>query len=277
MEPERLKSDRIEAALTAALDGGPTEPLCDLLVRASGMPGPRPHTDVLRAFGARIAAERGRGEDLASALLEQKKTSLYYVGVMVLCERASRKGERQALEELMERADEEKKERRDAVLDALTHVLAARGDEGARAVLPLADGFLHAFVALEALTSPRVLEKLSEPGSVLDLMTDAFTRADDSPRSADRSQGLRVLRLGLPRQILRAAVRFSETLDWLKERLAYPRPETREVIAETIRALRKIVGEAEADRLRLEHEGSAKPPRDPSRIVKGTRKRSRGR
>jgi hypothetical protein len=96
------------------------------------------------------------------------------------------------------------------VLDALTHVLAARGDEGARAVLPLADGFLHAFVALEALTSPRVLEKLSEPGSVLDLMSDAFTRADDSPRSADRSQGLRVLRLGLPRQILRAAVRFSE-------------------------------------------------------------------
>ncbi|MBK6515098.1 MAG: hypothetical protein IPG04_13485 [Polyangiaceae bacterium] len=277
MEPERLKSDRIEAALTAALDGGPTEPLFDLLDRASGMPGPRPHTDVLRAFGARIAAERGRGEDLASALLEQKKTSLYYVGVMVLCERASRKGERQALEELMERADEEKKERRDAVLDALTHVLAARGDEGARAVLPLADGFLHAFVALEALTSPRVLEKLSEPGSVLDLMTDAFTRADDSPRSADRSQGLRVLRLGLPLQIVRAAVRFSETLDWLKERLAYPRPETREVIAETIRALRKIVGEAEADRLRLEHEGSAKPPRDPSRIVKGTRKRSRGR
>ena len=226
MEPERLKSDRIEAALSAALDGGPTEPLFDLLDRASGMPGPRPHTDVLRAFGARIAAERGRGEDLASALLEQKKTSLYYVGVMVLCERASRKGERQALEELMERADEEKKDRRDAVLD---------------------------------------------------LMTDAFTRADDSPRSADRSQGLRVLRLGLPLQIVRAAVRFSETLDWLKERLAYPRPETREVIAETIRALRKIVGEAEADRLRLEHEGSAKPPRDPSRIVKGTRKRSRGR
>lgn len=277
MEPERLKSDRIEAALNVALDGGPSAPLFDLLDRASGMPGPRPHTDVLKAFGARIAAERGRGEELAAALLAEKKTSLYYVGVMVLAERASRRGERAALAELMALADEEKKERRDAVLDALVIVLAARGDEGARLVLPLADGFLHAHVALEALTHARVLPKLSEASSLLDLLADAFQRSDDAPRSADRSQGLRLLRLGLPLQISRGAVRFSETIDWLKERLDWPRPETREVVGEAIRRLRKVLGEAEADRLRLEHEASAKAPRDPSRIVQGTRKRSRGR
>ncbi|NUP09309.1 MAG: hypothetical protein HOW73_24925 [Polyangiaceae bacterium] len=276
-EPERLKSDRIEAALTTALEGGSTKLLFDLLDRASGMPGPRPHTDVLRAFGARIAAEKGAGEEILAELLESKKTSLFYVGVMVLAERAIKSGEKRALGQLMDLAEDERKERRDAITDALVIVLAARSDEGARVVRPLADGYLHAYVALEALTNARVLEKLSESDSVLGLMSDAFASADEAPRAADRSQGLRLLRLGFPKQIARASVRFADTADWLKERLDWPRPDTREVVAEAIRGLRKVLGEAEADRLRIELEGNAKPPRDPSRIVKGTRKRSRGR
>lgn len=274
---ERLKSDRIEAALVTALEGGPTRTLFELLDRASGMPGPRPHTDVLRAFGARIASEGKAGEALAEELLSSKKASLFYVGAMVLADKAARRGEKRALGALMDLADEPLKERRDAVLEGLVVVLASRADEGAEAIRPLADGFLHGFVALEALTSPRVLERLARAESVLGVMTDAFDRADEASRAADRAQGVRLLRQGFSAQIARSAVRFSETIDWLKDRLDRERPETREIVADAIKRLRKVLGEAQADRLRVELEGTAKPPRDPSRIVKGMRNRSRGR
>lgn len=275
--PEKLRSDRIEAALAVALEGGRPDVFFDLVDRVSGMPGPRPHVDVLRAFGARIASQGKAGDALARQLLESDKLSLFYVGIMALAAQAAKKGDKRATERLVGLADEPVKERRDSVIDALCIVLAARGDEGAAAVAPHADGYLHAFVVLEALTAQRVLEKLTSSSSVLDVLGAAYAAADDAPRSADRSQGLRVLRQGIPAQVGRASVRFAEVVPWLRERLAWPRPDTREVAAACIRVLRKIVGEGEADRLRLELEGSAKAPRDPTRIVKGTRRRSKGR
>jgi len=275
--PEKLRSDRVEAALAVALEGGSPEVFFDLVDRLSGMPGPRPHTDVLRAFGARIASQGKPGDALARQLVESSRLSLFYVGVMALAAQASKKGERRATERLVTLADEPLKERRDAVIAGLELLLAARGDEGAAAVGPLADGYLHAYVVLEALTAQRVLERLASSASVLDVLGAAYATADAAPRSADRSQGLRVLRQGIPTQIARASVRFADVVPWLRERLSWPRPDTREVAAATIRGLRKIVGEGEADRLRVELEGSAKAPRDPTRIVKGTRNRSRGR
>lgn len=276
-DSDRLKSDRIEAALEEALAGGSTRVLFELLDRASGMPGPRPRIEVLTAFGARIASLGAPGRELEEALFAAGKASLFYVAIMSLAARASKKGEKTALKALVDLGDETVKERRDAVIEGLALALAARGDEAARLVAPHADGYLHAFVALEALTKNRVLEKLSEAASVLDLLGDAFLRADEAPRSSDRTQGLRLLRQGFPAQIARAAVRFPEAVDFLRERAAWQRPDTREVIAETIDKLRKVLGEAEADRLRGALNDSAPVPRYAARIVQGTRKRSRGR
>lgn len=276
MENVRLKSDRIEAALTTALEGGSTRALFELLERASGMPGPRPALDALKAFGARIASEGKAGEDLVGTLLESQKTSLYYVGVMAVGARAARPDGDRSLAELMELADETSKERRDAVIEALVVALAARGDKAARVIRPLADGYLHAYVALEALTHPRVIERL-QASSVLDVLSEAFAAADDSPRAAERTQGLRLLREGFPKQIAKAAVRYPEAIDFIRERSTWERPETRDILTDAIRGLRKILGEADADKLRLELESHAKVPRYEARIVKGTRKRSRGR
>ncbi len=272
-----LKSDRIEASLVAALESGEPTQFFDLVDRISGMPGPRPHTDVLRAFGIRIAGEGKTGAALRDMMLEQDKLSLLYVGTMALAAAAEKPNEKRCLKMLIDLADEPLKERRDTVIDGLVHVLAARGDEAARFITPHADGYLHAFVALEAITARKVLDKLTDPDSALGLLGDAFKLADEAPRAAGRSQGLRVLRSGLPIQIARAAARFRETMPWLEERLDTPRPETREVLATTVNLLRKHVGEAEADRLRARYDTGAKPARDPTRKIKGMRNRSKGR
>jgi len=277
LQEARLKSDRIEAALVAALAGEPPEPFFDLVDRTSGMPGPRPHTDVLRAFGLRIASEGKRGGVLRELLLEQDKLSLLYVGTMALSAAAEKADEKRCLTQLVALADEPLKERRDTVIDALVFVLAARGDEAARFITPLADGYLHAFVVLEALTTRKVLDKLTDADSVLTMLGDAFKLADEAPRAAGRSQGLRVLRSGLPIQIVKCAARFRETLPWIEERLETPRPETREVLAATVSGLRKLLGDAETDRYRARYDTGAKPPRDPTRKIKGMRNRSKGR
>ncbi len=272
-----LSSERIEAALQRALDGEPAQHFFDLVDRASGLPGPRPNVDALRAFGARLAGEGKAGEPLLEEMLAHTKLSLVYVATMALATQASKPKDKRALTALMDLADHVEKPRRDAVRDGLVMLLVQRADEGAAALLPLCDGYLHAHVALDALTQRSVLDRLSRAESVLDLLSDAFSRADDAPRSADRSQGMRTLRAGLPDQIARTAARFREALPWIETRLTSERPETRQVIEETITKLRKQVGEAQADAMRLVFAGAAKPPRDPSRIVQGTRKRSRGR
>jgi hypothetical protein len=127
----------------AALESGEPTQFFDLVDRISGMPGPRPHTDVLRAFGIRIAGEGKTGAALRDMMLEQDKLSLLYVGTMALAAAAEKPNEKRCLKMLIDLADEPLKERRDTVIDGLVHVLAARGDEAARFITPHADGYLH--------------------------------------------------------------------------------------------------------------------------------------
>lgn len=274
---ERLRSDRIEEAFHLALETAEFDRLLDLFDRESGLPGPRPRTDVLKAFGARVASEGRSGRALFDTLLASDKESHFYVAVFTLAALASSPNGSNSLHELVELAEQVEKSRRDAVIEALAAVLAVRKDAGVEQAARGLEGYLHLHVLLEAVTHPRVLEKLASADTVLGPLTTAFDIADDAPRSAGRSQGLRLLRGGMPVQIARLVPRFEQTLDWLRERAARERPETREVVAAAIKAVRKIVGDAEASRLSAELERHAPAPRDPTRIVQGTRKRSRGR
>jgi hypothetical protein len=183
-----------------------------------------------------------------------------------------------AVEPFHDRADDVDVDRRLIVIDALASLVEARGDEIAASLDTYTDGFLHASVALEALSRSASLSRLGSHEALFDRLSEAFDLADDAPRSADRSQGLRELRRGMPAQLARIAARFEDaTVAWLEERCARERPETREILTETISRLRSVIGEASADRLRAALTATAPPPRDPSRIVHGTRKRSRGR
>jgi hypothetical protein len=272
-----IESDRISEALERALETGDTRTFFDRVERASGLPGKRPNLPVLRAVGARLATSGDAGEALLEELVDAKHPALYRVAFFGIATRAAKKGDRtKAFERLHDLADEPVHDRRVALIDALADVVGQLGDPAVERMAAFTDGFLHAHVALEVISRDDVLPRLSKAGPVLARFTEAFELADAAPRSSDRSQGLRVLRAGLPIQIAKVAPRFGEIVDWVRERTARERRETREVIAEAVSGLRKIVGEAEATRLRAEIEKTRPHMYDENRIVHGTRNRSRG-
>jgi len=272
-----LESDRISQALDQALATGDTRQLFDRVERASGLPGKRPNLPLLRALGARIATSGEAGDTLVDVLLEHTHPGLYRVGYFALSSKVTGKGGGgSAFERLHDAAEDPTHERREALIDALTDVAVHGGDKVAERFAAFTDGYLHAHVALEVLSRSEVLSRLSKPGPVLARFSEAFDLADASPRSADRSQGLRLLRASMPAEVARVAPRFGEIVDWVRERTSRERPESRQIVAEAISALRKIVGEAEATRLRAAHDATRPLLYDESRVVHGTRKRSRG-
>ena len=274
-----IESERIEAALVEALAGGDEIRFIERVERASNYPSPRPNVDLALAIGERLASAGTPGRALTDRFLGDKSGYFQRIGLMALAARASDpKDTTKALTMLHDRADEPMIEIRRAVVDALVLVIASRGDEVVPALRAFTDGYLHAHVALEALTERRSLDVLSDGREVLERFAEAFDLSDLSPRAAERTQGLRILREAFPVELARAFPRFGEVLGFVEERLDRERPESREVIGMSIDALRRAgLRDAEAARLRATFESHGPVPRDPTRIVKGTRRRSRGR
>ncbi len=270
---------RLAAALAAAVERGTTAAFFDELARGSGLPGTRPNLELAAAVGAELAALRGRADGVVRALLAEELEYPLVVGAMALAARW-RGGidPRGAVRGLHDLAGDPRALVRVGVVHAVRAVLAAGGDAALAELATFTDGYLHAHVALEAIADRDLLTRLRSGEDVLARLDEAFALADAAPRSADRSQGLRTLRRALPGQIATIAARFPEVVGWLADRAAAKRPETREVVADAIASLRRAsLPEAEAARLRGLLEASAKPPRDPSRIVQGTRRRGKGR
>lgn len=280
MTTTELKSTRIEAAIDKAVAGGGMADLLDALDRGSNLPGTRPNLDLARAVGVALASRRGKADAIVRSLLgEPQKEYPVIVAAHALAQRAvAGVDARGALADLHELAGDARHLIRLGVSSALRSFIAAGGEAAVRELATWTDGYLHAHVVLEALADRELLARLPSGEEVLARLEEAFRLADDSPRSAERSQGLRSLRGSLPAQIAVIAARFPEAVAWVQARTASKRPETREVVDQAIIALRKTgLRNAEAARLHQALDASAKPPRDPSRIVQGTRKRSKGR
>jgi hypothetical protein len=182
------------------------------------------------------------------------------------------------LEALEQLAEDPRRLVRDGVVAALRTVIAARGDAMVGELSTWTDGYLQAHAALEALAERTLLTRLGAGAEVVERLEEAFVLADRSPRADERLQGLRLLRREMPAQIATLSGRFPEVVRWLEEKTRVERPESREVVGQAIAALRKgSFSDAETARLADALAATAPPPRDPSRIVQGTRKRSRGR
>jgi hypothetical protein len=268
---------RIETSLSLALV---TTDFGDLLDRASpglGLPGPRPHLELARELGLAIARERKRGPKLAAALGASEREDARVVSAAAFAALAvNGGGGRDPLGPLQELADDARSTVRIGVIDAVRTVLTADLPGTLVALQTWTDGFLQAHIALEAILDRKILANVTRADALLALLEPAFRLADEAPRAADRWQGVRVLRQGLPAQITAFVARFSELFAWLLEHAAATRPETREVLEKTAEALlRASFRRSEVDTLRAALAKSAKPPRDPSRIVHGTRKRSK--
>jgi hypothetical protein len=276
---EALKSARLEGALEQAILHDKPAELFDLLTRASGLPGPRANLDLARAMGLAIAAHKGRADMLLRRMIGGDEEYLRLIAAVALGARSiAGLDTKAALAGLQDLAGDARNAVRSGVVLALRMRIHALGLPAVEELASWTDGYLQAHVALEALADRSILDALPEAAPVLARLDEAFALADTSPRAAERLQGVRTLRAGFPKQIVTFAARFPEALDWVERAAARSRPETREIVAEAIRLLRKSsLSDAEAKRLDGQLAASAKPPRDPSRIVGGTRKRSKGR
>jgi hypothetical protein len=304
---DAIRNAKLEAAIEHAVQSGDPSELVALLDRSSNLPtrrggsrasgpdlgpnaqGPRANIDLARAVGAAIAAHGGKAERLLRALgssddeyprivAAQAFAALVARGPASGARRARGGVEEDARQALQEIAEDPRRVVRDGVVAALRGLLSARGDEAVVALAAWTDGYLQAHVALEALAERTLLASLSGAAELVARLDEAFALADVSPRADERLQGLRLLRQRMPAQIAVFAARFPDVLRWLEARTAVERPESREVVAEAIAALRKgAFSEAEAARLAASLAASAKVPRYAARIVQGTRKRSRGR
>jgi hypothetical protein len=274
-----LKSARIEAALDRAVSGGGVGDLFEQLDRSSGLPGPRPNLELARAAGVSIAAKGQRADAVLRALAASEGEYSRVVAAAAFAARravnADVKGSMEALQEL---AEDSRHHVRAGVVDALRSLIEARGDEAVAELAAWTDGYLQAHIVLEALADRTLLSRVRDGQAVLERLEEAFDLADASPRSAERSQGMRLLRQAMPAQITVFAGRFPEVIDWLLSKAEAKRPETRDIVAATIDKLRRsALSDAAAARIQEALTKSAPPPRDPSRIVHGTRKRAKGR
>lgn len=277
-EGEGLRNPRVTDAIDRAVRDGSLDDLLEQLARSSGLPGLRPNLDFARAVGHAIAAHRAHGDKLVRALGGMEQEFPKIVSAMAMAGRAAigldRAGAHAGLQVL---AEDSRHVVRMGVVAAVRDLARAAPLVVVEELAAWTDGYFQAHIALEALSDRRVLDALPSSESLVARLDEAYFLADASSRAAERAQGVRTLREAMPGQIAAFAARFSEVVGWLDAKaLGAKRPETREVIDCAIAALRKgSFRESTARELDRSLAKSAKPPRDPSRIVKGTRRRGK--
>jgi len=280
---EGLRNEALQAALTAAL-AGKTAQLEDLLSRLGGH-GVRPNLRLAAAFGAEVSALPGTVAGLLDRLgandaaPDQPQVFLPVAAAHGWVGRLRAKREvGTAWDALALLAGDERSPVRIGTLDALTSFATRPG--GADALVARAAEWLElddreisfgaAGVVVEVFTSRQTLAALSGPEPLLDYLGRAIEGVVGASRAAERSDARRRLLLALPRTVAAAVIAFGPRgADWLEEQCREARhPDLRTALSDTILALSDKAsgqGAALSQRLRLALEGSAKPPRDPTR------------
>ena len=280
----------MRAALTAALAGKPG-PLEDLLSRHGDGHGARPNLRLAAAFGAEMAALPGSAARLLDRLGANDAapdTADVFLPIAAAHGWVGRlRADREvgaAWDALAMLAGDERMPVRLGTLAALTS-FAARpgGGDGllARAIdwLEIDDReicFGAAGVVVEVFADRQALAALAEPETLLDYLARAIAAVARAPRAAERSDARRRLLLALPRTLagvaagLRAGDRGAA---WLEEECRNTtHPDVRGALSNAILILADKSsgqGAALAQGLRAALEGSAKPPRDPTRARPG--------
>jgi hypothetical protein len=283
------KSEPLRDALHAALAGRPFA-LEDLFKRHGGGPDPRPNLKLGAAFGEEIAAlesdvaparllARLAGDDAAPDTFEvffPMAAAFGWVGRL-----RARRDVEAAWSALRELAGDERAPVRVATLAALrahaltrdgagelvTHATAwlAEDDREAREVVYGATA-----VVVEVLGERQPLANVRALPLAFTFLERAVDAAATAPRSAERSDGRRRLLAALPRTLATvAAVGGDAGVDWLDRVCAEARqPDVRAALSDAVVRVQAADGVL-GQRVRKTLEGSAKPPRDPTRRRKG--------
>ena len=288
---EGLRSEPLRAALAAALAGKP-EALEDLLRRHGNGDGARPNFRLAAAFGAEMSALPGGS---ASRLLDRlgandaaPDTAAVFLPIAaahgwVGLLRADR-DVGPAWDALAMLAGDERMPVRLGTLHALASFAGRPG--GGDALLARAIDWLEiddreicfgaAGVVVEVFADRQALAALADPETLLDYLSRAIAAVAGAARAAERSDARRRLLLALPRTLaaVAAGLRAGERgAAWLAEECRNARhPDVRGALSKTVLILADKSsgqGAALAEGLRAALEGSAKPPRDPTRLRPG--------
>jgi hypothetical protein len=283
---EGLTSEPLRAALRDALAGRPAA-LEAFFARHGGGPDPRPNLRLAAAFGdelagdvdARAAVRLLRRFSMEDAAPDTAPVFLPMAAAhgWVALVRARREVD-EAWAALLELAGDERAPvrvathaalRAFALLDGRASELVARAD----AWIDAEDaevGYGAAGVVVEVLGEHQALAASRILPAALAYLGRALALATDAPRSAERSDGRRRLLAAMPRALAAAvAVGGEAGGTWLEaECREARRTDVRTALSDAVvrvQAQSSVMGL----RLRKALEGSAKPPRDPSRIRPG--------
>lgn len=295
---EGLRSDALRAALATALSGRPA-PLEDLFARYGRAHDSRPNLKLAAAFGAEIGALAGSkssASGAAAALLDRLGAAdaapddprvflpIAAAHGWVALARANREANR-AWAALAELAGDERTPVRLGALDALLGFAARPGAKGADALVARATEWLEledrevrfgaAAVVVEVFGDKQSFAALADPEALLVYLSQALAEIAGAPRAAERSDGRRRLLLSLPKTLGGLVAGFGgggQGVDWLERECTDARhPDVRDALSNVIVGIVRSQGTGATivDRLRLALTGSAKPPRDPTRIRPG--------
>jgi hypothetical protein len=282
---EGLRNDALRAALVGALTGK-IAPLEDLLCRAGGH-GTRPNLRLAAAFGAEMMSLPGTVAPLLRRLGGNDAapdTPPVFLPVAAAHGWVGRlRADREvgsAWDALAALAGDERMPVRIGTLDALTSFVTR--PRGADTLVARAGDWLEiedreicfgaTAVVIEVFANRQALAGLSDPQPLLDYLSRAIAAVAGAPRAAERSDARRRLLLALPKTLGAAVIAFGaghRGATWLEEECRSAKhPDLRAALSNTILALGDKAsgqGAALAQQLRSTLEGSAKPPRDPTR------------
>ena len=285
-----LKSEPLRRALAAALAGKPAD-LESWLCRYGLGAEPRPNLRLAAALAAELCAAPGAARLLArfgtnDAAPDTPEVFLPIAAAYGWTARIDAGHDAHAgWQALGELAGDERAPVRLGTREALlAHALRPGG---ADELLAAATDWLQhedrelrygaAGVALEVLGDRRVLASIGSPQPLLDYLTAVIDEGAGAPRSAERSDARRRLLLSLPGACGAAVVTLRRAdlgASWLEGECTRARqPDVRGALSDAILALRHVApgpGAETIQRLRSALEGSAKPPRDPTRRRPGT-------
>lgn len=287
---EGFKDQAFRSALAAAL-GGQAARLEELFCRHGAGSDRRPNLRLAAAFGVELAALPGPVAGLLARLGADDAapdTPQVFLPIAAAYGWVARLGAGREVEAawaaLAELAADERAPVRLGTREALLSLAVRPG--GARELLkraltwlatePREPRFAAAAVVIETLADRRVLAAVGDDPALLDYLSRAVTEIAQAPRSSERSEERRRLLQSLPRTF--AAVVASLRADdrgagWLEAECVRARhPDVRSALSDAILALRATrEGQSAAltQRLRNALEGSAKPPRDPTRLRPG--------
>lgn len=290
MPAERpVRNEVIARALDQALTSGDRR-VVTLLAHAGGATGPKPNVELAAAVGEELALAGGAGADALLATFlsfgERKaegrspEVFLPYVAAFALAARLLRgRGVEGAWRELHGLAGDGRALVREGVVTALSRAASSRPAltvEFVGRASGWTDGFLHAAVALELLTTKPFLEAPTDLDGLRARLDEALDLAENAPRSAERSQGRRRLLTVIEEAFVPLLLRHRTLGAWLQSKLGTQQPELRTAFEGLVQRLARAGAPLDLlEPLRVELDQTAPPRRDPTTFRGPTRGRGR--